>query len=57
MIGEARDHLAVVHSFGAYDYEIDSTDDPNVNARRIIAAWQGRTAPSAFQRMYQLKAM
>jgi chloramphenicol 3-O phosphotransferase len=53
MIGEARDHLQVVHSFGQYDYEIDSTDDSNVNAQRIIAAWQGRTAPSAFQRMHQ----
>ena len=57
MIGEARDHLAVVHSFGQYDYEIDSTNDPSENAQRTIAAWQRRTAPSAFQRMYQLKAM
>jgi chloramphenicol 3-O phosphotransferase len=57
MIGEARDHLAVVHSFGPYDYEIDSTDDPNVNAHRIIAAWNRRTAPSAFQRMYEVEAM
>jgi chloramphenicol 3-O phosphotransferase len=53
MIGEARDHLAVVHSFGPYDYEIDSTDDPSVNAQWIIAAWKRRTAPSAFQRMYR----
>jgi chloramphenicol 3-O phosphotransferase len=52
-LGEARDHLAVVHSFGRYDYEIDSTDDPNVNAQRIIAAWKRRTTPSAFQRMYR----
>jgi chloramphenicol 3-O phosphotransferase len=53
MIGEARDHLAVVHSFGPYDYEIDSTDEPSVNAQWIIAAWKRRTAPSAFQRMYR----
>jgi len=57
MIGEACDHLAVVHSFGAYDYEIDSTDDRQVNAQRIIAAWKQRAQPSAFQRMYQLEAM
>ena len=54
MIGEARDHLAVVRSFGLYDYDIDSTDDPNANAERIIMAWKARTAPSAFQRMYRL---
>ncbi|MEO7911312.1 MAG: AAA family ATPase [Roseiflexaceae bacterium] len=52
-IGEARDHQAVVHSFGRYDYEIDSTNDPSVNAQRIIAAWNGRAAPSAFQRIRQ----
>lgn len=57
MIGEARDHLAVVHSFGPYDYEIDSTDDPSVNAQHIITAWNGRAAPSAFRRMYELEDM
>ena len=51
-IGEGRDHLEVVHTFGPYDYEVDSTAvPPDENARRIIAAWHRRAAPSAFQNM------
>ncbi len=54
MIGEAHDHLAVVHTFGPYDYEVDSTAaSPDENARRIIAAWRRRVPPHAFQRMAQ----
>jgi chloramphenicol 3-O phosphotransferase len=55
MIGEARDHLQVVHSFGPYDYTIDSTESPSANAGRVIAAWRQRSAPSAFQRMWQAR--
>lgn len=51
-IGEARDHAEVVHTFGPYDFELDSSlATPERNARSIIAAWQARRKPSAFQRM------
>ncbi len=51
-IGEARDHLQVVHTFGPYDAVVDSTLAPPAdNARQIIQAWRGRRSPSAFQCM------
>ena len=53
-IGEAHDHLQVVHTFGIYDYEVDSTAaSADENAQRIIAAWRRRSTPHAFQRMAQ----
>ncbi len=53
-IGEARDHLEVVHTFGIYDYEVDTTPaSPDGNAQRIVAAWRRRSAPHAFQQMAQ----
>lgn len=53
-IGEARDHLQVVHTFGTYDYEVDSTTAAaDENAHQLIAAWRLRSAPHAFQRMAQ----
>jgi chloramphenicol 3-O phosphotransferase len=53
MIGEAYDHLQVVHTFGGYDFEIDTTTaTPHENTQSVITAWKARTAPSAFQRMY-----
>ena len=52
-IGEAYDHLQVVHTFGVYDFEVDtSAVTLDENARRIIATWKARTTPSAFERMY-----
>jgi chloramphenicol 3-O phosphotransferase len=54
LIGEARDHLQVVHSFGAYDYMVDSSiATAQDNAQQIIQAWKARSAPSAFQRMHE----
>lgn len=51
-IGEARDHLAVVHSFGSYDFEVDSAArSAEENAAQIIAAWRRRASPSAFEQM------
>ncbi len=50
-IGEARDHFQVVHTFGIYDFEVDSTKLPDENARHIILAWKARKTPSAFERM------
>jgi len=53
-IGEARDHLEIVHTFGPYDYELDSTTaSPVENARQVIAAWKNRRSPGAFQHIYQ----
>jgi chloramphenicol 3-O phosphotransferase len=52
MIGEARDHARVVHTFGPYDYTLDSSAMAQDNARQLILAWKVRARPSAFQRMY-----
>lgn len=52
MLGEARDHFEIVHTFGPYDYEVDSTAaSPDENAQRLLAAWRRRSTPHAFQRM------
>lgn len=50
-IGEARADFETTHTFGIYDFEINSTlpVDDNVNA--VIAAWQSRQHPSAFEKM------
>jgi chloramphenicol 3-O phosphotransferase len=50
--GEARSDDAIVHGYGEYDLEIDSTRPVGANARRVIDAWTSRTRPSAFERMY-----
>jgi chloramphenicol 3-O phosphotransferase len=49
--GEARQDHAVVHTFGTYDMEIDSTRLLDDNVRAVITAWEARTRPSAFDRM------
>ena len=50
-IGEACSDFAVTHTFGVYDFEIQTTDPVDANARSVIAAWCSRARPSAFQRM------
>ena len=35
----------------AYDVEVDGSAPPERNALAIVAAWQGRQRPSAFERM------
>ena len=53
-IGEGRDHLEVVHTFGDYDFELDtSTATPDENAHALIRAWHERRRPSAFPRRFQ----
>jgi chloramphenicol 3-O phosphotransferase len=53
-IGEGRDHLEVVHTFGDYDYETDTpTATPDENAHTLICGWHERRRPSTFQRMFQ----
>ena len=57
-IGEAYDHLQVVHTYGKYDFEVNTmTATPIDNATKIIRAWKGRTAPSAFEQMYEMQSI
>lgn len=57
-IGEARDHLRVVHSFAPYDYELDSSiATPEHNAEQVIRAWRARGMPSAFRRMHMAQEL
>jgi len=43
IIGEARDHFDVIHTFCNYDFEVDSTTvTPTINAKGIIEAWKRR---------------
>lgn len=41
-VGDARRDLETVHSFTAYDLELDGTVPPNGNVQRVIQAWAGR---------------
>lgn len=49
--GEAATDFRTVHSFGAYDLELDSTDDLARNVVRLIDAWHARKHPSALERL------
>jgi chloramphenicol 3-O phosphotransferase len=50
-IGDARKDFEIVHTFGQYDVEVDSTDPVEQNAATVISAWKARKRPSAFERM------
>lgn len=47
-IGDARQDHAIVHSFGIYDAEVDSTLPPGHNATMLAEAWRVRKRPGAF---------
>lgn len=49
--GEARRDYEVVHAHAVYDLELDSLRPPADNAEALLAAWRGRSRPSAFERM------
>src|SRR5262249_1130644 len=49
--GEARRDFYTVHRFTEYDLEIDATQPTDGNVARLIAAWQTRSRPTAFERM------
>ena len=49
--GEARQDYDVVHTFGTYDHEINSTQPPEDNALEVLEIWELRTPPSAMDRM------
>ncbi len=51
-IGEAAEHLQVVHGFSPYDFEVDtSTHSPRENALRIVTARQTSPGPVVFRRL------
>ena len=44
-LGEAEYHLQHVHSYGAYDFEIDSShQSPEESAKLILSAWAERNS-------------
>jgi chloramphenicol 3-O phosphotransferase len=49
--GEARRDFHTVHRFTEYDLAIDATQPNEGNVARLITAWQGRSRPTAFERM------
>ena len=49
--GDAQRDLETVHSFSAYDFEVDSTLVPAINAERIALAWEAREPSNVFQRL------
>jgi chloramphenicol 3-O phosphotransferase len=50
-IGEARNDYEVTHTFGIYDFEVDSTEPLERNVEAVIAAWKARRRPNAFDKM------
>jgi chloramphenicol 3-O phosphotransferase len=50
-IGEAKADYKITHTFCTYDIEVDSTEPLEQNVTRVIAAWEARQRPSAFERM------
>ncbi len=50
-IGDARADFSVTHTFGDYDFEVNTSDPVDRNASAVVAAWQSRARPSAFERM------
>ena len=50
-IGDARRDFHRIHSYCLYDFEVDAMQDRDANADAVIAAWQARSRPSAFERL------
>lgn len=50
-IGEAKADYEITHTFCTYDTEVDSTQPLEQNVTQVIAAWEVRQHPSAFERM------
>lgn len=48
-IGDARRDCETVHTFSAYDLEIDSSQPADENAKIILAAWKERNGQGIFQ--------
>lgn len=52
-IGEARSDFEITHTFGIYDFELNTTQPLDNNVYALIAAWKARQPPSAFEKMFQ----
>lgn len=50
-IGEARADFETTHTFGVYDFELLSTRPLAETVKGVIAAWECRQRPSAFEQM------
>jgi chloramphenicol 3-O phosphotransferase len=50
-IGDARRDFETIHRHVVYDLEIDAAQPPQESVAAIIAAWDQRRQPSAFERM------
>ncbi len=53
-IGEARADFHNAHVSCAYDLDVDSTQAVEANVQAVIAAWNRRQRPSAFESMARL---
>jgi chloramphenicol 3-O phosphotransferase len=54
-LGDARRDFETIHAFVTYDLELDATEPPAANARRVIDAWRYRQTPSGFERLFKNK--
>ena len=52
--GSAREDDASTHTFGEYDFEVETTRAADEIALELLRAWQARVQPSAFRRMAAL---
>lgn len=50
-VGDAKRDLETVHTFIAYDFEVDSTDMVEITVEKIVAAWSSRTFPAVINRI------
>lgn len=50
-IGDARRDFHRIHSYCLYDLEIHAMQDREINADAVIAAWYGRSKPTAFEQL------
>jgi len=54
--GDARRDLETVHTFSAYDLDVDSSGPADTVAGQIIAAWKERQHPGVFKKLAAAKA-
>ena len=54
-VGDARADFEITHTFGIYDFEVNSTLPLEQNVRGLLTAWNTRQRPSAFEKMLQTK--
>jgi chloramphenicol 3-O phosphotransferase len=48
-LGDARRDFETAHRHAIYDLQLDGGQPPELNADRLIEAWNARTRPSAFE--------